>query len=335
MVSLPRDWVTQMKLKRGDMVNITSDDQGRLVIHPSLEILKTKSRCVINAEKVDENLLGRLIIGTYIAGHETIEIRTRREELTPQQLDIIRKTTNELIGVGVVGQEVNKIIMQSFLDPSKFPINGLISRLNLIVDSMRDLAVKSLIEEKMEYAKQVVDMDVEADKVYFLATRQLLQAVEDKGLAEKVGLGNPRNILGDRLVTKALEEVGDYAQVIAKSAMKIIDMRYFNAEMNADIAQLNDMARRIGALALRSLFRREVQSANAAIIEYGKLAEAEDKIDAQLDKRLVSTMAVATRLKSITGSIRQIGRYYTIAAESMINRSVEVSTDIAEVIAEE
>ena len=336
MVSLPRDWVTQMNLKRGDMVNITSDDQGRLVIHPSLEVLKAKSRCIINAEKVDETLLGRLIIGTYIAGHETIEIRTKREELTPQQLDIIRKTTNELIGVGVVGQEVNKVTMQSFLDPSKFPINGLISRLNLIVDSMRDLAVKALIEEKIEYAKQVIDMDVEADKVYFLATRQLLQAVEDKGLAEKVGLENPRNILGDRLVTKALEEVGDYAQVIAKSAMKIIDLRYFNADINTDISQLNDMARRIGALAIRSLFRREVQSANEAIIEYGLLAEAEDKIDSQLDKRLASTItAVATRLKSITGSIKQIGRYYTIAAESMINRSVEASTDIAEVIAED
>ncbi|MDG6999317.1 MAG: hypothetical protein JRN15_09405, partial [Nitrososphaerota archaeon] len=134
----------------------------------------------------------------------------------------------------------------------------------------------------------------------------------------------------------ALEEVGDYAQVIAKSAMKIIDLRYFNADINTDISQLNDMARRIGALAIRSLFRREVQSANEAIIEYGLLAEAEDKIDSQLDKRLASTItAVATRLKSITGSIKQIGRYYTIAAESMINRSVEASTDIAEVIAED
>ncbi|HVB12913.1 MAG TPA: AbrB/MazE/SpoVT family DNA-binding domain-containing protein, partial [Nitrososphaerales archaeon] len=49
MVSLPRDWVTQMNLKRGDTVNITSDDQGRLLVHPSLKILKTKSRCIIHA----------------------------------------------------------------------------------------------------------------------------------------------------------------------------------------------------------------------------------------------------------------------------------------------
>lgn len=335
MVSLPRDWVSQMNLKRGDTVNITTDDQGRLVIHPSLQILKTKSRCIINADKVDENLLSRLIIGAYIVGHEIIEIRTRRAEFTSQQFEIIRKTMNELIGVGIIGQEVNKVVIQSFLDPSKFPIDGLISRLHLIVDSMRDLAVKALMEEKGEYAKQVIEMDVEADKVYFLSTRQLLQAVKDKALAEKVGLENARNIVGDRVVIKALEEVGDYAQVIAKSAMKIIELEYYNEEMNRSISELNDMSKKIGSLAMKSFFRHDVQAANEAIMEYGRLAEAEDKFDAQMDKKLVSTMAIATRLKSITVSIRQTGRYYTIASESMINRSVEESTDIAEVIAEE
>ncbi len=335
MVSLPRDWVTQMNLKRGDTVNITSDNEGRLVIHPSLKILKTKSRCIIHAQKVDEKLLGRLMIGAYIAGHETIEIRTTRPEFSHEQLEIIRKTLNELIGVGIVAEEVNKIVVQSFLDPSKFPIDGLISRLNLIVDSMRDLAVKALIEEKMEYAKQVLDMDVEADKVYFLVTRQLLQAVEDKGLAQKVGLEDARNIIGDRLVVKALEEVGDYAQVIAKSVMKIIEFRYFNAEVNAGIFAMNERAKKIGALAIRALFRNDVEAANDAIIEYGHLVEEEDKIDAQLDKRSIPAIAVATRIKSVTQSIKQIGRYYIIASEAMINRAVETSTDIAEVISEE
>lgn len=335
MVSLPRDWVTQMNLKRGDTVNITSDDEGKLLIHPSLKVLKSKSRCIIHAQKVDEKLLGRLMIGAYIAGHETIEIRTTRPEFTPEQLEYIRKTLNELIGVGIVAEEVNKVVVQSFLDPSKFPIDGLISRLNLIVDSMRDLAVKSLIEEKIDYAKEVLSMDMEADKVYFLVTRQLLQAVEDKGLAQKVGLEDARNIIGDRLIVKALEEVGDYAQVVARSVMKIIELRYFNADINADIAEMNESAKRIGALAMRSLFRRSVESANDAIIEYGHLVEAEEKLDAQLDKRAIPVLAVATRIKSVTQSIKQIGRYYIIAAEAMINRAVECSTDVAEVISEE
>ena len=335
MVSLPHDWVNQMNLKRGDTVNLTSDDQGRLIIHPSAEMLKTRTRCIVHSDKVDAKLLGRLILGAYIAGHETIEFRTNSPEFSPEFVSVIRKTMNELIGVGIVSQDVNRIVIQSFLDPSKFPIDGLISRLHLIVESMRDLAVKALVEEKPEYAKQVLNMDEEADKVYFLATRQLLQAVEDKALAEKVGLSRPRNIVGDRLVVKALEEVGDFAQVIAKSASKIIDLRYFNGEINKDISALNEYAKNIASLAMRSLFRHDVQSANAAIIEYGKLSELEEKVDAQMDKKLMSAVAVATPLKSIASSIKQIARYYIIASETIINRAVETSTEITEVVSEE
>ncbi len=335
MVSLPHDWVTQMNLKRGDSVNITTDEQGRLIIHPSAEMLKTRTRCVVHSDKVDAKLLGRLILGAYIAGHETIEVRTRNPEFSPEFVNVIRKTMSELIGVGIVAQEMNRVVIQSFLDPSKFPIDGLISRLHLIVESMRDLAVRALLEEKAEYAKQVLNMDEEADKVYFLATRQLLQAVEDKALAEKVGLARPRNIVGDRLVVKSLEEVGDIAQVIAKSALKIIDLRYFNGEINRDISTLNDYAKSIATLAMRSLFRHDIQSANSAIIEYAKLSELEEKVDAEMDKKLMSAIAVATPLKSIAGGIRQIARYYIIASETIINRAVETSTDITEVIAEE
>lgn len=335
MVSLPRDWVNQLNLKRGDVVNITTDEQGRLVVHPSLQMLHSRRRCIIHTEKADEKLLGRLILGAYIAGHETIELRTRLAEFPAGQLESIRKTLSELIGMGIVEQGVNRIIIQSFLDPSKFPIDGLISRLHLIVDSMRDLAVKALIEERTEFAKQVLDMDFEADKVYFLATRQLLQAVEDKGLAEQVGLGNPRNIVGDRLVVKALEEVGDYAQVVARSAMKIIDLEYFNNEVNDNVSQLNEAARKIGALAMRALYKRDINAANSAIIEYTSLSALEEKIESNLSSQRAGAGTVATPLKSITQSLMQIGRYYTIAAETMINRAVETPSEMVDIIAEE
>ena len=98
---------------------------------------------------------------------------------------------------------------------------------------------------------------------------------------------------------------------------------------------MNERAKKIGALAIRALFRNDVEAGNDAIIEYGHLVEEEDRIDAQLDKRSIPAIAVATRIKSVTQSIKQIGRYYIIAAEAMINRSVETSTDIAEVISEE
>ncbi|MDG7002191.1 MAG: hypothetical protein JRN15_24085, partial [Nitrososphaerota archaeon] len=98
---------------------------------------------------------------------------------------------------------------------------------------------------------------------------------------------------------------------------------------------LNEYAKNIASLAMRSLFRHDVQSANAAIIEYGKLSELEEKVDAQMDKKLMSAVAVATPLKSIASSIKQIARYYIIASETIINRAVETSTEITEVVSEE
>jgi phosphate uptake regulator len=323
-----------MHLSRGDTVNLFTDDEGRLVIHPSLQMLKTKTRCIIHAGKVDDKLLRRLVLAAYVVGHDAIEVSTGNVELATSQLDVLRRTLNELIGVGIVEQETNRIVIQSFLDPSKFPIDGLISRLHLIVESMRELAVRSLLEERDEFAKQVIDMDVEADKVYFLATRLLIQAVEDKAVAEKVGLENPRNIIGDRIVVKALEEVGDYAQVIAKAALRINALHFYNAEVNKQIVILNEHAKKIGALAMHSLFKIDVQAANAAINENEALAVDEEKIGLELDAKQILTTAVARPIKAITHSIKQIGEFYTIAAETIVNRAVGSSTDFVEVIQE-
>ena len=297
-------------------------------------MLKTKTRCIIHAGKVDDKLLRRLVLAAYVVGHDAIEVSTGNVELATSQLDVLRRTLNELIGVGIVEQETNRIVIQSFLDPSKFPIDGLISRLHLIVESMREFAVRSLLEERDEFAKQVIDMDVEADKVYFLATRLLLQAVEDKAVAEKVGLENPRNIIGDRVVVKALEEVGDYAQVIAKAALRINALHFYNAEVNKQIVILNEHAKKIGALAMHSLFKIDVQAANAAINENEALAVDEEKIGLELDGKQILTTAVARPIKAITHSIKQIGEFYTIAAETIVNRAVGSSTDLVEVIQE-
>ena len=112
MVSLPKSWVDQMHLSRGDTVNLFTDNEGRLVIHPSLQMLKSRTRCIIHASKVDDKLLRRLVLGAYIAGHEVIEVNGGNVEFAPSQLEILRKTLNELIGVGIVEQDTSRIVIQ-------------------------------------------------------------------------------------------------------------------------------------------------------------------------------------------------------------------------------
>ena len=331
MVSLPKEWVDQLNLKKGDLVSLKTDDEGRLIVHPSLRMLPTKTKFIINVDRMDDSLLRRLIIGAYIAGHETLEIRTKTS-FRSSQLDIVRSSLNELIGVGIVDQQARRLVIQSFLDPSKFPVDGLISRLYLIVESMVDLSVRVLVEEESGFAKQCVDLNVEANKVYFLAVRQILQAVRDKGLAESVGLSNPKNILGDRMVLMALEEIGDFSEVIALSALKINDLGCFNKDINNDIQALRQQVKKVAVLAMESISKGNPVSANSSIDEYDVLTEMEQKMNSKLEERLVATTApLASEVRSIMQGLVQIGRYYKIAAEAMINRAAEESTETTEV----
>lgn len=333
MVSLPKQWVDQLNLKRGDLIGLTTDDEGRLIVHPSLKMLPTGTKLIINADRVEDSLLRRLIIGAYIVGHETIEIRARTN-LTLAQINIARSSLNELIGVGIVEQQPKYLVIQSFLDPSKFPIDGLISRLYLIVESMVDLSVRALVEGKNEFAKECINSNAEANKVRSLAVRETLQAVQYKGLALKVGLSDPRNMLGDQLVLKALEEICDISEAIAHGAIKINELGYHDPEINSDIQGLRQQVKKMATLTIEAISKRDPISANSSIIEYDVLAEMEQKVNSKLQERLVSrTSSLASEFRSITQGLLQIGRYYRIAAETMINRAAEGSTELAQVVA--
>lgn len=332
MVSLPRKWVDQLNLKRGDMVGLATDEEGRLIVHPSLKMLPANTKIIINVDGMEPSLVRRMIFGAYVAGHEMIEIRTKTD-FTTKQIDIVRKSLNELIGVGIVEQQPRRLVIQSFLDPSKFPIDGLIMRLYLIVESMIDLAVQALIDGKNQFATQCVDSSVEANKVYFLAVRQILQAVRDKGLAERVGLSNPRHPIGDRLVLMALEEVGDLSMVIARGAIKINDSGSCNSSINNNIRGLRQQVKRMAVLTMESVSKRDAVSANSSINEYDVLVELEQKVTSNLQKGSVSIPGfLASELRSITQGLLQVGGYYKIVAEIMINRAAEESTKTTEVV---
>jgi phosphate uptake regulator len=331
MVSVPKQWVDKLNLKKGTVVNLTTDEYGRLIVHPSLDLISSKTTCVIHAG-TDEKFLRRLVLGAYLAGHETVEV-TAKVPLTAGQLETIRETLNKLIGVSIVEQKEGRVVVQNFLDPTKFPIEGLTSRLHLIVESMLDLAVRGLVEENASLALEAIGMDVEADKVYFLATRLILQAVGDKGLAEKVGLANPKNILGYRLILKALEEIGDLAQDIAKSVIRVNDFGYSNKKVNELIAELRGQCRKTAIRAMESLTRRDPRSANSAIAEYERLAQLEGSLGSAAEAGLAIAPRVAEEIKSLRRDLLQVGRYYMIAAEVAMNRAVEEgSTAVTEVV---
>src|SRR5947209_7784152 len=162
IVSLPKDWVEQVGLKQGDIVTFRRESDGGITVYPGLTRERENFRYVIDADICDApNLLTRIITANYLTGHDTIQIISKKE-LSQRHLEEVRAVSRRLTGLGIVEQSLKSVTLQSFVDPTKFPIYGLMRRLQIILSSMLETGVKA-VDPKL--SKGILDF---SDKVRLL-----------------------------------------------------------------------------------------------------------------------------------------------------------------------
>ncbi|MBY9004209.1 MAG: phosphate uptake regulator PhoU, partial [Candidatus Lokiarchaeota archaeon] len=80
IISLPKEWINEHNIKKGDSLSILSQPNGNLMITPhanSQEYIKEK---IIDIEKdTKPEYLFRLLVGVYIMGYSRIIIQTTRD----------------------------------------------------------------------------------------------------------------------------------------------------------------------------------------------------------------------------------------------------------------
>jgi phosphate uptake regulator len=327
-VSLPRDWVQDVKLKTGDIVSIKREDDGSLKLIPGTQHEREEVKnCVINADLcISPNLLTRVITGNYILGHDTIQI-VAKDELKKVHLEEVRATVQRLTGLSIVEQTLRQVTLQSFIDPTRFPIYGLMRRLHIITSSMLEASIKALMEGRAEVAAEVTHMEEEADRIYWLIVRQLLVAIQDRSTAANIGIGSPFHIVGDRVVAKMLEEMADSAENIAKEVLALKDQDTARAPIFSEIAKFAGQVTKISEQSLKGFLTGEVNLANDAI-EIVENAENDERRLAQKTSTHVKDANLAAGLRIITWNLGQIAKYSRIIGEVTINRIMENPTEI-------
>jgi len=328
VVSLPKNWVDEVGLKKGDIIGFLREEDGSLRLIPEARLSSgEKDIAIVNADSCEvESLLTRIITGCYIRGFDTIQIISKTE-LKPHHLREIRKTTNRLTGMGIVEQTMRKVTIQSFVDPTKFPMEGLLRRLHVIALSMQDIAMEALLKGRPELAKEVIRMEEEANGIYWLIIRQLILALEDINISKKIGLAFPRSI-GNRVIAKCLEEMADYAENIAVETLQIGVWDWSqNERLTNGLSRFHKLVREISSKALTAFFKGDVKMANETI-EMAKKAELEER--RLLEHILINVQYVnlAVGLRSIAWSLRQIAVYSGMIGEITINTAITEPSDL-------
>jgi Phosphate uptake regulator len=219
VVSLPRQWVTEVGLKAGDIVYLETDSD-RVTIHAK-EVIRESRGVILNADEIERpEVLKRLIVACFLQGYDEVKIVSEvglTETMTQEAL----ATVEQLPGYEVVEQTPRQMTLQAIVDATKFKVETMLRRLNVLITSMMTAAIDALARGAVEKVGEVATTGKKVEELYFLVVRQLILALRNPSLAQSVGIDSPIAALGYRLVAKAIEEASQHSIALAKESLNI------------------------------------------------------------------------------------------------------------------
>lgn len=224
-VTLPKNWIESINLKPGDILTFKEMGGGRLELAKETqgEYAPELQRTVyIDMDGEETNMLTRLIVGSYIAGHDNVIIKSKNQ-FTEAQKEEANRVVKRMLGLSVVEQSSNSMEFQNFIDPIKYRLDHIMSRVIGVLTVEIEGCKKGLIDSNKEVLESIFSLEDEVDSFYLLMIRQLLLSSENYRLAKGLGIENHRYQMGYRLVIKDLEMIADLIFKMARELRGIVE----------------------------------------------------------------------------------------------------------------
>ena len=222
MVSLPADWVKEVGLNPGESIYLEVDEDGSLKVYPpNLKTEGSSKEMKIQIKtNVSPELISRIIYSLYILGYDKITIESTEGPFNEDILRKVKDTVRSLIGLEIVSQDLTTLQIQSFLDPTKYSMSSLVSRLSNTLKQMLHYLNLGIKEASRTFLQEVLELEKEVDRLYYLSLRQLLLAQVNRSLAYMIGVKRIQ-IIGNRILMKAIEEAADEISEAASDLLSL------------------------------------------------------------------------------------------------------------------
>ena len=322
IVSLPKKWIQDLGLKQGDHVVILRQGNSMLQIAPaSKRVAKEQREATIEVSKENNPyFIARKLIALYFLGFNVITIVPKEDRLLVEQREVIKSIVRRvLMGTEIIADSATGITLQVLINLLDLSVDAAFKRMLLIAKSMYRDTLLALQENNVELAGEVVKSDDEVDRFSFYIVRQLKIAIKNEHLLKEIGLEEPRNCLGYRLIAKSVERVADHAVVISKDIIE--NPHPLKKDIVEKIASMCYFALQVLDDACLSMFKRDYEAADKAIEKARKIDEMEKAILRTVSKpRDVNELY---RIKLITENIRRVAEYASDIAEIVLNMTVQ------------
>ncbi len=321
IVSLPKAWVKDVRLKAKDSVQVLPQADMSLLIIPKRELTEAeKSEATIEiTQETDRDTALRLFISHYLAGYDIIRLRSPRYDpgLRSYMREAIRR---KLVGIEIIEENANGMMTQCLSGYANLPLKKALERMSIVVSGMVKDGVAALRSGDVALAGEVVVRDDEVDRFYHFILRQLNMAVRNRSIIENIGLTSARDCLGYRLAVKSVERVGDHAAAVAELVSSV---RGGAAEKAMkEVEKMSESSVKAFGDSVSALLRLDTRLANEAIGLTRKVIEFEEKISRELLAPRMDPDTVSS-IRLILESIRRVGEYGSDIAEIAVDLTVK------------
>ena len=214
-VSIPKSWATENDVGAGTEVEFYPDGDSLFLTPRSDE---ERTRGSLDITDLTGQDLTRAVTTMYVSGFDVIELTGG--EITTEQRSTIREAVQSLVGLEVLEETRDRVVIRDLLDSSELSIHNAVTRMRLISLSMLQDAITALSELDHDLARDVIGRDDDLDRLWLVVSRIFRGTLRTPKAAEELGL--PREECFDyHSSARQLERVGDHATKIAHLTLNI------------------------------------------------------------------------------------------------------------------
>ena len=316
-----------MGLIAGSHVYVQSLPDGKLLISPENEIKPIRKK-TIDITNINGSNLERTFIAVYLTGYDVIEFTSAK--ITADQKKILRSICHRLIGLEILEESSNLVLIQDMLNPKELPIKQAIQRMSQISFSMFNDSILSFCSCDSDLATDIMERDNEVYRLYMVISR-LSKSVLCGTKAIDLSSTSIEEYHNYRMAASSIERIANYSHKIARSV--ILLQPVLDEKRTAEIKKMADFAADSFKQSVKSLLTLNPELANQVIENKKEINQLitdfnRDYFDKSIDLSFDSMIGIRT----VIDSIGRITDYAANIGEIAINASIDVPVEAPAVV---
>ena len=277
-VSIPKEWANENGVSAGSEVEFYPESDS-LFLTPRTEEDRTEG--TLDITDLEGEQLMRAVMTMYVSGFDIIALESGR--ITTDQRKTIREATQSLVGLEVLEETRDRVVIRDLLDSSELSIHNAVTRMRLIALSMLEDAITALAEFDKDMARDVIQRDDDVDRLWMVVSRIFRSTLRTPKAAEELGL--PREICFDyQSAARQLERIADHATKIGHLTLNLNEPA--PDDVDEAISELFDDAAAVVDAGMDALFLDDSDEATALANEARASVQEIDAHAREIDELL-------------------------------------------------